>query len=62
MITASIFSQKIEGVTIYGLSLHNDENHMQIHCGQDLEKVIIMYEELTQKPAITNELLNLKIA
>lgn len=46
MISASFFSQKIEGIIVYGLSLHNDEKHMQIHCGQNLEKAIIMYEAL----------------
>lgn len=62
MITATIFSRRIDGISVYGLILREDGHTMMLHTGQDIEKAVILYERITEKPAITDELLKLRIA
>jgi hypothetical protein len=59
MIKVTFFCKKAGGEIVYGLFLHNEYNDMSVHCGNNLEKAMIMYEELTEKPSIAGELLEI---
>jgi hypothetical protein len=57
MIKATFFCEKIDGENVYGLFLHDKNKDMTVHCGNNLEKAMIIYEELTGMPSIAEELL-----